>query len=786
MVCALVGVATTLASPPRNVAATRGYIENKGQIGDQYGKPNHDVRFLVLRPGLNIQLRANGFSYDAFTNHSARAFHRIDVDLVGANPSPIITANGASADYLNFYTPVTQQSIGGKGATHVRGYATVTYHDVWPGIDIEWFLDAQERPEYQFVIHPGADPSVIAVQYRGANATQLLADAVVLHVDHGPIRETLPRSFVRESGRAIDVAYRSIASNTVGFAVPLSNLAMGETLVIDPLPQQTWGTYVGGDDKDGANAVAVTASGAMVITGQTWSTSGIATAGSHRTTIAEQDWDGFLTMLGADGQTVWSTYFGGDGWDVATAMTLTTGDDILLAGWTDSKNGIATEGSHKAMNDGTRDGFLNRFSATGERLWGTYVGGENWDVINGMTTDANGNIVVVGWTKSQRDVASEGAHQMVFGGSECDALVAKYSPNGERLWGTYLGGDGWDIANAVTTASNGDVVVVGWTESQHAIATDGSFQAVHGGTQDAFVARFTPDGVRAWATYVGGAGEDQANAVAVAATGEIVVGGQTESTSGIATPNSHQSEQAGEGQTAFLAMFNAEGSRTWATYYGGESADMARAVTVHPSGDVIVAGATQSWTHIATEGSHQSAYGGGYWDGFVARFTRDGSRRWGTYLGGEGADVIRSAVVAASGDVVVAGDGGSPAMVGSSASGLKPNPSGETDAFVAVLKGDGTTSVQEDQRSALALVRITSITPNPATTAVTVGVQAEEAVRLEVVDLTGRIVATHNVAAGIAEVRISTHGWSSGRYTIRLGSTRDAANTAAQGLVVVP
>jgi hypothetical protein len=47
--------------------AAHGYIENKGQIGDQYGKPNQDVRFLILRAGLNIQLRSNGFSYDCYT-----------------------------------------------------------------------------------------------------------------------------------------------------------------------------------------------------------------------------------------------------------------------------------------------------------------------------------------------------------------------------------------------------------------------------------------------------------------------------------------------------------------------------------------------------------------------------------------------------------------------------------------------------------------------------------------------------------------------------------------------
>jgi len=111
------------------------YIENKGQIGDQDGKPNHAVKYLILRPGLNIQLKANSFSYDAYTierfkrveqlpepvhhkfdrqNDDSLVYHfsRVDIELVDANPSPRITQEGASSDYLNYYTHITSQTNG--------------------------------------------------------------------------------------------------------------------------------------------------------------------------------------------------------------------------------------------------------------------------------------------------------------------------------------------------------------------------------------------------------------------------------------------------------------------------------------------------------------------------------------------------------------------------------------------------------------------------------------------------------------------------------------------------
>ena len=166
------------------------YIENKGQIGDQDGKPNPSVKYLILRPGLNIQLKANSFSYDAYTiqrfkrveqlpepvhhkidkkNDDSSVYHfsRVDIELVNANPNPLITHEGVSGDYLNYYTHITSQTNGEDGATGVRGYSSITYHDIYPNIDLEWFLDKDGKPEYQFIINPGWEQSRIKLKYHG-------------------------------------------------------------------------------------------------------------------------------------------------------------------------------------------------------------------------------------------------------------------------------------------------------------------------------------------------------------------------------------------------------------------------------------------------------------------------------------------------------------------------------------------------------------------------------------------------------------------------------------------
>lgn len=811
-ICAAIGALMILSAHGMTATAlqaTRGYIENKGQVGDQHGRPHAHVRFLVARPGLNVQLRGNGFSYDTYTidrcpqpagtiqrllpeklsdrpnEEVTYQFHRVDVDLVDANPRPMITATDASTDYLNYYTHITAQTHGDQGATFVRGYARVTYHEVWPHIDMEWFLDEQDRPEYQFVVRPGGNVAHIRLRYRGADAMRLADGALELDVLHGTMRERLPRSYVLGSSADVDVRYSALGDGVYGFTPPPANLAMGETLVIDPMPEVRWSTYVGGTAYDRGNGVAIGADDDIVLAGSTASRTAIATTGAHKD-VVDDIGDAYLAAFTRSGIQRWGTYYGGSGNDAGNAVTVMANGDIVLAGETNSRDAIATDGTHQpAFGGGYRDAHVAVFAPTGLRRWSTYYGGSVGDHGFALDVSPDENIVLVGVTASEDAIATQGAHQSVAGGDN-DAFIAVFSNTGTRQWSTYVGGTGIDYGWAVTVAPDGNIVVTGMTTSSAGIATQGAHQPTLNGEADCFLVVFSNTGTRRWGTYYGGSLLEQGNALALTSQGDIVMAGLTLSSDAISTAGAAQQTYGGGELDAMVAMFSNTGTLRWGTYCGGSDRDVGVAVAVTPDDNIVLTGETSSTSAIATEGAHQADYSGNA-DAFLMSYSNSGTLSWGTYFGGGGTDLGSATAVMSNGDLVLVGSTSSTSGIATTQAHQPSYGGSDWDAVVTVFRLDSTTSSVMDN-PITQTPAITSMHPNPASGQTVVTTSVTSDATLELVDAVGRVYTSVSVAAGTVQTTLATGDLPSGRYTVRI-VPMDAPRQPqlpTQALIIVP
>jgi hypothetical protein len=333
--------------------------------------------------------------------------------------------------------------------------------------------------------------------------------------------------------------------------------------------------------------------------------------------------------------------------------------------------------------------------------WGTYYGLNLNYVTMGsaVAADAAGNSYLAGTTNFSNLVTSFSAYQYAINnGSNAggtDAFLVKFSTSGTPLWSTFYGGEGNEQIYALTCDANGNVYMAGATSTitdSNAISTLGCKQRQNGGSfangqspMDVFLAKFDGSGARQWGSYYGGTGDDEAYALTLDASGNIIVGGVTTSSSGMASTGAFRTSLAPV-NNGFIAKFNSSGSiRSWGTYFAG----IVNAVACDSSNNVYAGGSTASYSYIASStGVFQSTYGGGGLDGFVAQFTATGAEQWGTYYGGTGDDVITALAADVYGNLFVGGYTNSSSNMATAGS-FKPAYSALNDGILARFNWSG-------------------------------------------------------------------------------------------------
>jgi len=288
----------------------------------------------------------------------------------------------------------------------------------------------------------------------------------------------------------------------------------------------------------------------------------------------------------------------------------------------------------------------------------TYLGGAGLETARALAVDGAGNVYVGGYTDSANFPTA--SPYQAAGGGGVDVFVCKLKPEGSGLFFcTYLGGGSDDRLFALALDGSGNIVIGGWTYSADFPLTGGAWQRTLSGGRDAFVAKLNPAGSSLiFSTFLGGAGNDAAYAVAADGSGKVYVAGDTYSTN-FPVLAGYRSSNAGR-QDAFVAKLNGSSSAlVWSTYLGGSGDDSAAALALDASGAVWVAGATGS-TNFPTASPLKSSLGGAQ-DAFLARLSSDGrSLLAGTYLGGSGGktgapEAATALALDAGGSVYVAG-----------------------------------------------------------------------------------------------------------------------------------
>ena len=230
-------------------------------------------------------------------------------------------------------------------------------------------------------------------------------------------------------------------------------------------------------------------------------------------------------------------------------------------------------------------------------VYSTFLGGSGGDDATGVAADGEGNVYVSG-TTSSLNFPNKSAIHMELSGSGTDGFVSKFSPTGELIFSTYLGGSGAEFYPMPAVDSTGSCYVAGYTRSTNFPVLN-ALQATNGGGHDLFVTGLKHDGSSLlFSTYLGGndyEGFDYPS-IALDRLGNICVGGTTLSTN-FPTVNALQPQisppspfTGTQRRDAFLAKLESGGARLlYSTYYGQESGhDYIKDVAVDDDGNACI------------------------------------------------------------------------------------------------------------------------------------------------------------------------------------------------------
>ncbi|MCG3217909.1 MAG: SBBP repeat-containing protein, partial [Candidatus Heimdallarchaeota archaeon] len=283
------------------------------------------------------------------------------------------------------------------------------------------------------------------------------------------------------------------------------------------------------------------------------------------------------------------------------------------------------------------------------KYFSTYLGGTYSSTGKSVALDSSDNIIVTGTTYSDDFPVLNGYDVSHNGGFE--SFVTKFDTSGEILWSTYLGGAGTDNGLFVAVDSEDNVIVSGRTDSANFPVLNGLDEILDGYT-DAFIAKFDSSGALLWSTFLGGAGSESSNSIALDSSDNIIVNGYT-SSADFPVLNGFDETYNG-GNDAFITKFNSSGALLWSTFLGDTESDESLSAALDSNDNIVVIGITYSPNFPVLDGFDETL-GSVYRDAFITKFNPSGALLWSTFLGGSLAETVYSIALDSNDSVVVTG-----------------------------------------------------------------------------------------------------------------------------------
>ncbi len=554
--------------------------------------------------------------------------------------------------------------------TDVPHYSEVVYADLWDGIDMRYHISGGFL-KYDLILHPGADPNDISMTYAGIELVSVQNNGdLLIDTSLGQVRDKGLVAY--QDGKEIPVEFLISRGNTVSFDVGYYN--KDKTLIIDPLLQ--FSSYLpitdvvivvenlGSNDDD------------IYIAGRTDSINFQTILGASNTTVVKGG--AFVRRMKSDlSGFVFSTLVGGSGDDQLRDMVVDDEGNIYIGGETSSMDYPTTPG---ALNETSNiwikpdppypdvtyfDIFLTKLNPNGtDLIYSTFLGGHGGEGIEQIVVDSSGNLYAWGNVIST-DFPLVNAYQDTLQG-HINQFILKLNPQGSKLiYSTIFGfNDTWkfgpggldrDKDNILCIAVDdvGRLVICGITDDEDLPITTGAYNSKYVNDMG-YLAMLYPNGSGLeFCTFLW-EGIFPYHIV-LDNLDEILISGLIKSDSLDYTLNAVDKTFNGSSD-GFVASMDFNGTTLkYATYLGGDDWDYVGDMDVDSSGNIWIAGQTESTDFPVTNDAFRDQISGEQ-DAFASCLSGDLSTLvFSTYFGGSESDFAKNIIVLNMNEFYIAG-----------------------------------------------------------------------------------------------------------------------------------
>jgi hypothetical protein len=432
---------------------------------------------------------------------------------------------GSATDQINAVT------TDANGLIYVVGYTDSidlqpTYNGVQGGID-------GGNDAYIAVIDPTVygGPSLRYLTYLGGSSNDAATGIAV---------DASGNLYVTGTTSSMDFP---LAGNSVQTALALSTTetAFNPNVFVSVISQTNglvYSTYFGGTGGDFPYGIGLDANGNIYVGGTTQSTDLPVTPNAYAAVLWGPS-DVFVLELNInDTSPLYASYIGGEDRDDARGFAVTPDGKVYFAASTLSTlfpiKGFAYQGSPSGIENLVVGQMDLTQSGNPSLVYTSYLGGSTIDELRGMALDANGKLLLTGFTLSSDFPTTSTAFRPTFGGVS-NAFATRVNPaappNAFIEYSTFVGGTGGDVGYGISSDAAGNLYVAGYTMSADFPVTPDAGLAQYGGGIEAFLVKFNPaaagPGALEYGSYFGTGGFHVATGVAVAPNGSMFIGGYT-------------------------------------------------------------------------------------------------------------------------------------------------------------------------------------------------------------------------------------------------------------------